>query len=372
MPRVDHVRPCAASALETEGPIHSTAHRPTELPASSASWKKINKPPASDLSTCSEAEPIWRVEMWRGGLGSAYLFPVLSPSGASLAAPCSVSTSRSSNLDVRISRIRLTEEASRPRPRKAGSPPGEPDQAQSLVDIAIRKTVDRRPVNLVFSAQPLTQPPASVSFDRPIGFTDWAEAEVVGPSVHHPVERFYYLLRFQWELIPSGLCTDRRADALYALLRRYRTEIAPARLRRKASTERVSQKIEFLVRQLRDPRLALVHPQLQLRHHDPHRGEGLFRPAPATDHKIVGIVDDARSKALLVPQHLPSQHEPAHVKIAEQRADRRTLRGASTLIPIARTPVFPPAFIRLLDWRRQPHLDQMKHGAVGDPACYRL
>ena len=156
--------------------------------------------------------------MWRGGLGSAYLFPALSSAGVSLAAPCSVSTSRSSNLEVRISRIRLTEEASRPRPRKTGSPPREPDQAQLLVDIAIRKTVDRRPTKLAFPAQPLTEPPASMSFDRPVGFTDWTEAEVVGPSVHHPVERFYNLFRFQREPVPSGLRTDRRADALYALL----------------------------------------------------------------------------------------------------------------------------------------------------------
>ena len=38
-----------------------------------------------------------RVERWRGGLGVAYRFPALSSAGASLAAPCSVSTSRSSN-----------------------------------------------------------------------------------------------------------------------------------------------------------------------------------------------------------------------------------------------------------------------------------
>ena len=38
-----------------------------------------------------------RVERWRGGLGLAYLCPALSSAGASLAAPCSVSTSRSSN-----------------------------------------------------------------------------------------------------------------------------------------------------------------------------------------------------------------------------------------------------------------------------------
>ena len=38
-----------------------------------------------------------RVEMWRGGLGTAYPFPPLSSGGASIALPCSVSTSRSSN-----------------------------------------------------------------------------------------------------------------------------------------------------------------------------------------------------------------------------------------------------------------------------------
>jgi hypothetical protein len=35
-----------------------------------------------------------RVEVWRGGLGAAYLFPALSSAGASLAGPCSVSTCR--------------------------------------------------------------------------------------------------------------------------------------------------------------------------------------------------------------------------------------------------------------------------------------
>jgi len=38
-----------------------------------------------------------RVGMWRGSLGVAYLFPPLSSGGASIAPPCSVSTSRSSN-----------------------------------------------------------------------------------------------------------------------------------------------------------------------------------------------------------------------------------------------------------------------------------
>jgi len=43
-----------------------------------------------------------RVEMWRGGLGEAYLFPALSSVGASIALPYSVSTSRSSNRTCRF------------------------------------------------------------------------------------------------------------------------------------------------------------------------------------------------------------------------------------------------------------------------------
>src|SRR3982074_2373129 len=51
-------------------------------------YKSVSK--QRTLTTCG-------VEMWRGGLGLAYLFPALSAAGASLARPYSVSTSRSSN-----------------------------------------------------------------------------------------------------------------------------------------------------------------------------------------------------------------------------------------------------------------------------------
>jgi len=46
------------------------------------------------MTACSD---FGRVEMWRGSLGAAYLFPSLSSDGASIASPCPVSTSRSSN-----------------------------------------------------------------------------------------------------------------------------------------------------------------------------------------------------------------------------------------------------------------------------------
>ncbi len=50
-----------------------------------------------------------RVEMWRGGLGAAYLLPALSSAGASLASPCFRFHIPLIELDVRISRFRLSE-----------------------------------------------------------------------------------------------------------------------------------------------------------------------------------------------------------------------------------------------------------------------
>ena len=56
---------------------------------------RVFLPDSGRFSRCSRK--FSRVEMWRGGLGKAYPLPTLSSVGASLARPCSVSTSRSSN-----------------------------------------------------------------------------------------------------------------------------------------------------------------------------------------------------------------------------------------------------------------------------------
>ena len=78
MPRTDRVCPGAASAQETERPIRSTVHRPTALPASSASWQKLNEPPPSNVGTSSEAEPIYANSSYNaaslfGGLGINFI-----------------------------------------------------------------------------------------------------------------------------------------------------------------------------------------------------------------------------------------------------------------------------------------------------------
>ena len=173
----------------------------------------------------------------------------------------------------------------------------------------------------MFGTQPLTLPFTGVLIYCPIGFANRPKTEVVGPTVHHLIEFRYYCLRIQLGPVAPGFAADRLTDADYSLLGRNRAQIGASRLRRVATSKRIAQKVELLFRQDRDPRLGFIHCQLQLCHHDPHRGQSFFRFAPTTDHEIIGIVDDVRSETLFVPQLLPSKHEPTHVKITEQRAD---------------------------------------------------
>jgi len=83
--------------------------------------------------------------------------------------------------------------------------------------------------------------------------------------------------------------------------------------------KRISQEIELPVRNLADPCLILVHCQLQLAHDLAQSLQRRFGVAlPAQNHEIVGVGHDASAEASLQPEHLPSQHEPAHVQIRQQ------------------------------------------------------
>ena len=92
----------------------------------------------------------------------------------------------------------------------------------------------------MLGAQPLTQPLTSVLFHRPIGFTDWTEAEVVGPPNHHAVECAHHRLFIQQGFVPSGFATDRVTDANHPLLSRYGAQKGQPRFRRVAAPERFS------------------------------------------------------------------------------------------------------------------------------------
>src|SRR5450631_973990 len=178
--------------------------------------------------------------------------------------------------------------------------------------------------------------------DRTVGFADWPQTEVVGPADQQPIEPFHDCLRILPDCVSSGLVADSATDALYPFLGRYRAQIDAAPPHRVTAPERVSQKVKLLLRQITDPRLVLVHRQLQLRHHHPHRGQSLIGAGPTADDEVIGIVHDVRFPTLLVPELLPPQHEPSHVQIAEQRTDRRPLWSTSTLVPIAPAPMLVP------------------------------
>ena len=173
----------------------------------------------------------------------------------------------------------------------------------------------------MFGPQPQTQPHLRVTIYSAVGLTDRSKTEVVRPSIHRAIELRHHRRLIQQGCMPSSHLAYVPADAFDPLLRWNGTEIGPSSLGAVAATKRVTKKIELVFRQMTDPRLAFVHRQLQLRHHVPHRGQGQLRPAATADHQVVRVVHDVRPQTPFVPQFLPSQHEPAHVDIAEQRRD---------------------------------------------------
>ena len=153
----------------------------------------------------------------------------------------------------------------------------------------------------VFDTQPLAKPPARMLLHGSVGLADRPQTEVVRPTINLPVERFYQRFRILLGLTPSGHLADRLTQTLHSLLGGSGTPIGPPRLRRVASTKRIPEKIELFFRQATDPRLTVVHPQLQPRHHVPHRDQRLIGSSTTTDHEIIGVINDVRFQALLVP-----------------------------------------------------------------------
>jgi hypothetical protein len=55
-----------------------------------------------------------------------------------------------------------------------------------------------------------------------LGFADWPQTEVVGPTDHHPIEPVHDGLRILPDFVASGFVADRSTDALHSCLRRCR------------------------------------------------------------------------------------------------------------------------------------------------------
>ena len=125
-----------------------------------------------------------RVERWRGGLGRAYLLPALSFAGASLAQPCSVSTSRSSNRTCGFpasgSRTRTHAFAHE---KVAVAQPAVGRGPTSRAGTRRGTRVHSPSRHLVLLAQPPTEPMSQrVRSTHPIRPADRPEAEVVRPA----------------------------------------------------------------------------------------------------------------------------------------------------------------------------------------------
>jgi hypothetical protein len=144
--------------------------------------------------------------------------------------------------DGRYLRIRLSEETSRFRPRKAARPLRKPNKTKRIVQDFVRKPPGRRPCLFLFGTQPLTQPLAGMSFHGLIGFADRSKTEVIGPTVHHLIEFPHHRLMIRLGSISSRFATDRITDADHSLLSRNRAQIGPSRLCRVAAAKRVPKK----------------------------------------------------------------------------------------------------------------------------------
>src|SRR5205085_4468686 len=85
--------------------------------------------------------------------------------------------------DVRICRIRLSDQVSYVRTRVVERPPLEAKQPQLAMQLTVGMVLPWRPLLRVLPPQPLTQPTASVRVHAPIGFRDCPQTEIVHPAL---------------------------------------------------------------------------------------------------------------------------------------------------------------------------------------------
>ena len=208
--------------------------------------------------------------MWRGGLGAPYLFPTLSSVGASLGSPCSVSTSRSSNRTG-------GSPASGSRRRRTLSPTEScvsvcPDEQDPSLHRDVCPGTSRLHVLRAYVSFATTDAASSsrnrLQRDRPYRL---AQDKSSSPIRTCAVELGHYCYWIQRGRTPSGHFAYFPADAVHPLSRWNGAKIGSSSFGAIALTKRVSKKVKLLFRQSADPRLRVVHRQLQLRHHLLHR-----------------------------------------------------------------------------------------------------
>ena len=90
--------------------------------------------------------------------------------------------------DVRFSRIRLSDKASRLRPRKVAPKAFEVHKPRSTVQVLPGIAFISPAPHAMLLTQPLTEPLFGVSLNTPIGGGDRTQAEVVAPANQHSVQ----------------------------------------------------------------------------------------------------------------------------------------------------------------------------------------
>ena len=179
----------------------------------------------------------------------------------------------------------------------------------------------RLPPDFVLEAQPPAQPRRRVGIKRSIRLADGAYRKVVRPSAQHAV----HLAHQRRGLLPcsrsarSAHGSSRPRAECFSLTAGSRC--GPGRSSPKTFARTCIPGNDSLSGTLQMC-LLLVHRQLQLAHDLAQALQGRFGLAPsAQDHEIVGLGHEPRGEGSLEPEHLPSQHEPPHVNIGQQRRE---------------------------------------------------
>jgi hypothetical protein len=142
----------------------------------------LNRRTAGDTGTRGGWLKLVESRCGAAAVGWAYLFPPLSSGGASLAQPWLRFHIPLIEPDVQISRIRLSDKASRLRPRLTVPPRGQADQAK--VAIQVREWIGPAlPMpDLVLETQPPTQPHRGVVVESAIRPRDRANVKSSWPN----------------------------------------------------------------------------------------------------------------------------------------------------------------------------------------------
>src|SRR3989475_2488701 len=160
-------------------------------------------------------------------------------------------------------------------------------------------------------------------------------------------------------------------DPAHALVRRTVSDVLSPVPRIDVRSECISQKIESFPPGIPKARLLFVECQIQPPQPLTRPLQCLLRLSATEDHEIIRVVHYMRLKLLSPPGLPPALQHPVHVQVRQRRTDHSPLRSSAIIILPARYPPFP-VFIPLLDWRLDPHLDQMQHLPIDDSPCHAL